>query len=57
MGPLLRLGVAQLRVVLYYHLAGTHLLQGVQAQPEEVLGPQHQQTVTAGEGRLDMVIY
>lgn len=48
-GPLVAPQVAQLSVVPYHHVSGAHLFQGAQAEPAQVLGPHHRQTVLAGE--------
>lgn len=48
-GPLVAPQVAQLGVVPYHHVSGTHLFQRAQAEPAQVLGPHHRQTVLTGE--------
>lgn len=44
-GPLVRPGVAELRVVLNQDLSSAHLLQGAKTQPAEVLSIYYCQTV------------
>ncbi len=50
-GPLVRLGVAELRVITQHHPPGTHLLQRAQTEPAQVLRSHYRQTMLPGENR------